>query len=92
MGRIEELMERNGIRLPPHRKSKKKTVPLRLVGDLVFLSGHGCEGEDGEPIYRGQVGDSLTVEQGYAAARQCGLNLLATLREHLGSLDRVGAS
>jgi enamine deaminase RidA (YjgF/YER057c/UK114 family) len=38
---------------------------------------------------KGKVGKDLTVEQGYEAAREVGLNLLATARHHLGSLDKV---
>jgi enamine deaminase RidA (YjgF/YER057c/UK114 family) len=57
-------------------------------GELLFLSGTTCY-ENGRLLYRGKVGRELTVEQGYAAARQTALNLLAVLRLHLGSLERV---
>jgi enamine deaminase RidA (YjgF/YER057c/UK114 family) len=89
MGKIEERLRSLGIKLPLKKSGAKKILSLRQVDNLVFLSGHGCEKEDGEPIHRGQVGAALTVEEGSAAARQCGLNLLATLQEHFGSLDRV---
>ena len=58
------------------------------TGALLFLSGTTCY-ENGRPLYRGKVGRELTVEQGYAAARQTALNLLAVLRLHVGSLERV---
>ena len=57
-------------------------------GELLFLSGTTCY-ENGRLLYRGKVGRELTIEQGYAAARQTALNLLAVLRLHLGSLERV---
>jgi enamine deaminase RidA (YjgF/YER057c/UK114 family) len=44
---------------------------------------------DGRPIHRGKLGKDLSVEQGYQAAREVGLNLLSTVRGTLGSLDKV---
>jgi enamine deaminase RidA (YjgF/YER057c/UK114 family) len=57
-------------------------------GNLLFTSGHGPL-KDGRVAFQGKVGRELTVEQGQEAARLTGLNLLATLRDALGSLDRV---
>jgi enamine deaminase RidA (YjgF/YER057c/UK114 family) len=45
--------------------------------------------KDGVPQYVGKVGRDLGLDQGYAAARLTALNLLATIRAELGSLDRV---
>jgi len=59
-----------------------------IVGDLIYMSGHGPLNPDGS-LHLGRVGDDLTLEQGQAAARQTGLALLATLRANLGSLDKV---
>lgn len=55
---------------------------------VAYVSGHGPLLPDGSLI-RGRVGADLTLEQGKAAARQVGLAILATLRQELGSLDRV---
>ena len=68
---------------------KRKILPLRQQGDLLFLSGHGCEGEDGIPIYIGHIGTDLTTNEGYLAAKRCGERLLETLEDYLGTLDRV---
>jgi enamine deaminase RidA (YjgF/YER057c/UK114 family) len=56
------------------------------VGNLLYLAGHG--GGD-KWNGKGKVGRELTVEQGYQAARDVGLNLLATAKAALGNLDRV---
>jgi enamine deaminase RidA (YjgF/YER057c/UK114 family) len=58
------------------------------AGSLLFLSGHGPM-RDGRVAYTGRVGADLSLEDGQQAARLTGLNLLATTREALGSLDRV---
>ena len=77
-----------GITLPPAPKPVGLYKPMLIVGDLVYLSGHGPLNSDGS-LHLGRVGDDLTLEQGQAAARQTGLALLATLRANLGSLDKV---
>src|SRR5207245_1138201 len=59
------------------------------AGTLLFVSGHGPLRADGKPAVRGKVGRELSVEQGYQVAREVGLNLLATTRASLGSLDKV---
>jgi enamine deaminase RidA (YjgF/YER057c/UK114 family) len=62
--------------------------PAVLVGNLLYLSGHGPLRPDGTVI-QGRVGENLSLEEGKNAARQTGLALLATMRHVLGSLDRV---
>lgn len=57
-------------------------------GNLVFLAGKGPQNADGSYV-TGKVGKDLTLEQGNAAARLTGINQLASLKQHLGSLDRV---
>jgi enamine deaminase RidA (YjgF/YER057c/UK114 family) len=58
------------------------------TGNLLFLSGHLPRDEAGAVI-TGKLGDDLSVEQGYAAARQAAIALLATLKAEVGDLDRV---
>lgn len=74
--------------LPPAPKPVAVYQPLVLVGSLAHVSGHGPLRSDGSLI-TGVVGRDLTLEQGKDAARQVGLAMLSTLRERLGSLDRV---
>jgi enamine deaminase RidA (YjgF/YER057c/UK114 family) len=57
-------------------------------GDLLFLSGHGPF-EDGEARHLGRLGDSMTTAEGARAAEVVILNLLATLDQELGDLDRI---
>jgi enamine deaminase RidA (YjgF/YER057c/UK114 family) len=59
------------------------------VGNLLYLSGHGpAKISDTTPV-TGRCGQDLNLEQGREAARAVGLNMLATLRDQLGSLDKV---
>ena len=82
--RIAEL----GLRLPPPPKPVGVYKPALVVGNLLYVSGHGPLLEDGSLI-KGKVGAGLTLEEGKQAARQVGLAMLATMRAHLGSLNRV---
>lgn len=61
--------------------------PYHRMGRLLFLSGHVAQ--VGDRVMAGRLGADLTVEQGYAAARQCGVNVLGGIRQAVGSLDRV---
>ena len=57
---------------------------------MLFMSGHLPFKHDGKTLITGRIGeDGRDVEYGYQAARQIGLNLVATLKEELGDLDRV---
>lgn len=89
MGQTEKRLEQLGITLPAKDRRGKGTVPARQAGDLVFLSAQLPMDAQGQPLYTGKVGTELTVEQGYAAARQCAVQALGALTDLIGDLDRV---
>lgn len=76
------------LELPPAPQAIGLYKPLVVVGNLAYTSGHGPLRSD-KTLITGRVGDQLSVDEGYAAARQTGLATLATLIAQLGSLDRV---
>jgi enamine deaminase RidA (YjgF/YER057c/UK114 family) len=76
------------LELPPAPKPVAVYRPLAIVGNLAYVSGHGPFKPD-KSMITGRVGSDLDLEQGKAAARQVGLAMLATLRNELGSLNRV---
>ena len=82
--RIAELK----LELPPAPKPVATYVTATRHGDLLYVSGHGPLRPDGTMI-TGRLGESLDLAGGQAAARQTGLAILATIRAHLGSLDKV---
>ena len=77
-----------GLVLPPAPKPAGVYKPCLVVGQHVYVSGHGPLRNDGTMI-SGRVGADLDTAAGKAAARQVGLAILATLVAGLGSLDRV---
>jgi enamine deaminase RidA (YjgF/YER057c/UK114 family) len=76
------------LELPPAPKPAGVYSPIVQTGSIIYVSGHGPLKPDGS-MYTGKVGGNLTEEEGKIAARQVGLALLATMRDKLGSLDRV---
>jgi enamine deaminase RidA (YjgF/YER057c/UK114 family) len=77
-----------GLSLPAPPSPVGSYLLAQQVGELLFLSGTTCY-MDGSLLYKGRLGAELTVEQGYAAARQTALNLLGVVKASLGDLDRV---
>jgi enamine deaminase RidA (YjgF/YER057c/UK114 family) len=83
--RLKEL----GITLPTPPKPVAKYKPAVQVGNMLYVSGHGpAKLGDQNPLL-GKLGAKLTLEQGKESARLVGINILATVRNTLGSLDKV---
>jgi enamine deaminase RidA (YjgF/YER057c/UK114 family) len=82
---VEEKMKELGIELPEAPAPKGNYIGAKWAGNIAFSCGQGPF----ESSKRGLVGKDLTVEEGYQAARETGLNCLAQLKAHLGSLDRI---
>jgi enamine deaminase RidA (YjgF/YER057c/UK114 family) len=76
------------LELPPAPKPVAVYRPLVIAGNMAYVSGHGPLKSD-KTLITGRVGADVDLEGGKVAARQTGLAILATLRAHLGSLDRV---
>lgn len=83
----EKLLALN-IQVPAPPEPVAAYVPGVRVGDMVYTSGQ-LPVAGGEIRYRGKLGQELSVEEGYAAARLCILNCLGVVRELAGSLNRV---
>ena len=82
--RLKEL----GITLPTPPKPMAKYKPAVQIGNVLYVSGHGPA--KGDPaLMAGKLGVKLTTEQGKECAKLVGINILATVKNTLGSLDRV---
>ncbi len=88
MGAEATLKEKN-ITLPQPSRPMANYVGAVRTGNLLFVAGHGPLRAEGKAPAAGRLGRELTTEQGYQVAREVGLNLLATTRAALGSLDKV---
>ena len=84
---IDARLSELGLALPEPAAPVAAYVPVVVAGGLAHVSGQ-LPFVDGA-LVKGRLGEGLSVDQGYAAARACGLMILAQLRAALGSLDRV---
>lgn len=82
---VENRLAELGIELPEPVGPAANYVRHQTTGNLLYISGTG----PGTGHKTGKVGADVTVEEAYEAARACGLQILATAQEALGSLDRI---
>lgn len=78
----EERLKQLEIELPEIKQPVANFVKWRQVGNLLYLSGEGSN-------QKGKLGSDLTVEQGYQAARETGIKILATLKAATGDLQNI---
>lgn len=80
----------DGVETEPTYAPKRGIILLRRVDDLLYISGHGPEDAiTNEPIYAGRVGEERTLEEGYAAARECAVIILGAIQDVIGDLGKV---
>lgn len=88
MNSVRERLTELGLSLPQPPPPGGNYLPFRRVGALLYLPGV-ISSRNGELLFRGRVGEDLSVAEGYEAAKLCALNLLACAEAALGSLDAV---
>ncbi|HLZ16850.1 MAG TPA: RidA family protein [Cyclobacteriaceae bacterium] len=84
----DEQFEKLGLMLPPAPKPLGVYKPFLIDGKHAYLSGHGTLKSDGSLIV-GKVGIDLNADEAKLAARQVGLAMLATLKNNLGSFNKI---
>lgn len=85
---VEARLRELGITLPEVSPPVANYVNAVRTGKLVFLAGKGPTRPDGS-LVTGKVGQDLSIEEGYAAARLVAINQLAALKAEIGDLNRV---
>ena len=85
---IDQRIAELGITLPEPAAPVAAYVPAVEKGGLLHLSGQISFAEDGSLI-KGRLGEDVDLDGGIAAARRCGIMVLAQIKAALGSLDRV---
>jgi enamine deaminase RidA (YjgF/YER057c/UK114 family) len=91
MSATEARLAALGITLPGVAAPVANYVPYVISGKLVFCSGQICFSGDGKlnPNHIGKLGAEVSADDAKAAARLCGLNLLALAKAAAGDLDKV---
>jgi enamine deaminase RidA (YjgF/YER057c/UK114 family) len=87
-GMVEKKLSELGIVLTAPAAPVANYVPFVRTGNLLMVSGQICL-DAGRLVAKGQLGASVSIEDGQKAARACAVNLLAHLKVALGDLDHV---
>lgn len=88
-GVVDARLKELGIEVTETAKAVANYVGYVTVGNMVFVSGQ-ITTKDGEVLYKGKLGETMSLEEGQDAARLCGINILAQLKAATGgNLDRV---
>ena len=85
---VEQKLSELHLSLPVLPASKGIYKRCLEIGNLLYVSGHVSVNADGSSI-TGKLGKDISDEQGMAAARQCGLAILSSIKDHFGSLDKI---
>ena len=85
---IEQRLAELGLDLPQPAAPVASYVPAVERHGLLHISGQISFAEDGSLI-KGRLGEDMELDAGIAAARRCGIMLLAQINAALGSLNRV---
>ena len=88
MSRIEDRLQELGLTLPHPMAPPGNFELVTVHGGIAYVAGHAPI--DGSTVLvHGRVGEDLTVDEAYHAARLTGLSIIASLQQTLGDLDRV---
>jgi len=85
---VEQIIKELGIQLTTPSKPVANYVGAVKSDNLIFLSGKISRDKTGKLI-KGKLGKELGIEEGYEAARMCGVAQLSTLKAELGDLNKV---
>ena len=85
----EKKIKELNINLPEAKPPVGSYVAFKMTGNLLFISGQISINENGELI-KGKVGKDLSTEQGYEAAKRCGLSIVAQAKVSCdGDLSKI---
>jgi enamine deaminase RidA (YjgF/YER057c/UK114 family) len=87
-GTVEKKLSELGVVLAEPTAPVANYVPFVRTGNLLMVSGQICL-DAGKLVAKGQLGASVSIEDGQKAARACAVNVLAQVKAALGDLDKV---
>lgn len=85
---VDKRLQELDIKLPVPPDPLGAYVPAVRSGHLLYISGQ-LPLRDGNLIFRGKVGDQVSEEEAYQAARVASINALAVIAKELGGFDRL---
>lgn len=88
-GTVEKRLADLGITLPSPAAPVANYVPFVRTGNFMVISGQLCLDAEGKLVAKGQLGSTVSIEDGTRAARACAINVLAQVKNALGDLDKI---
>ena len=88
MSKVEEKLVSVGVVVPDVPLPLAAYVPGLISGNIVYTSGQ-LPMVNGQLAFKGRLGENASIEDGYAAAKQCACNCLGVVKALIGDLDRV---
>ena len=89
MHMFEENIKQLGIVIPDMPSPLANYVPFKVSDNIVYVSGQGPV-KNGELIYKGKVGEDISVDEGIKAAELCCINIIASLKKSInGDWNRL---
>ena len=85
----EEVLREKGIVLPPRQSDFGSVTMVQQTGKIVFTCAQAPSLDGSTPFCLGTIGADVSVEKAREAARLCCLSALRSIRDLIGSLDRV---
>ena len=86
---INDRIEKLNIKLPQAKAPVGSYVATKITGNLLFISGQISVDENGKLI-KGKIGKDLSVDDGYNAAKRCGLSIVSQAKEACnGDLSKI---
>lgn len=89
MSQIQKRIDELGIVIPSHDRRGTGVTDAVLCNGMLYISAQLPYDETGKLVYVGKVGTEYSLEEGYQAARLCGLNALSVVKDYIGDLDRI---
>ena len=86
---IEDKLAEMGVTIPDPKPALGSYVPAVQTGNLAFVSGNLPIQADGSMLHSGKLGEDVSVEEGYAATKQCAINCLSAAKGIVGDLNNV---
>lgn len=86
---IEDKLAEMGVTIPDPKPALGSYVPAVQTSNLVFVSGNLPIQADGSVLHSGKLGADVSVDEGYAAAKQCAINCLSAAKGIIGDLNDV---
>ncbi len=88
MKKLEERITELNLQLPPVPPAGGVYKPVLIIDNMLYVSGQGPVRSDGSLI-TGTLGADMITKDGYTAARQVGLTMLATIKDQVGDLNKI---